>query len=336
MSTRLTEAHFVDQMRAAADYMGPGAIEVNRYQTEIFDIVRRRFVFGQRVIQVPATGHPTRYFEQIAIPIAGNADPRQLAFVASQPQRVERPAMLKALVAQLNYGIFDVEVNQQQAQFAYLEAKDLADAVDSVLKLHDMQLWNGNDTDLVMCTTQQYMGASAQIQNAADVNGVPHIRTISVSGSLVDNFKTQVAVMAARQDFESKPSGIYLNPLFADLMDQEAKTLQLYLNEVEVIPGVIVKALPTQVGLLPLIPDPALSVLPSPGTNPITGMGYNQYTGIITSEEFIEYHWLTSPVPRVFQLGLQGNLAAQFVILKFGCIVVKGPGYAHAIVRTVR
>ena len=32
---------FVDLM-AAADYIGPGAVEVDRYQTEIFDIVRRR------------------------------------------------------------------------------------------------------------------------------------------------------------------------------------------------------------------------------------------------------------------------------------------------------
>jgi hypothetical protein len=52
---------FVDLM-AAADYLGPGAgaVEVNRYQTEIFDIVRRRGAFGQRIKQVPATGHPSR------------------------------------------------------------------------------------------------------------------------------------------------------------------------------------------------------------------------------------------------------------------------------------
>jgi hypothetical protein len=29
-------------LRAAADFLGPGAVEVNRYQTEITDIVRRR------------------------------------------------------------------------------------------------------------------------------------------------------------------------------------------------------------------------------------------------------------------------------------------------------
>ena len=51
------------QIHAAADYIGPGAIEVPMYQSEILDIVRRRGVFGQRIKQVPATGHPSRYFE---------------------------------------------------------------------------------------------------------------------------------------------------------------------------------------------------------------------------------------------------------------------------------
>ena len=57
---------FVD-LYASADYLGPGAIEIDRYQTEIFDIVRRRGAFGQRIKQVPATGHPSRFFEETAI-----------------------------------------------------------------------------------------------------------------------------------------------------------------------------------------------------------------------------------------------------------------------------
>ena len=49
------KANFLD-LHAAADFLGPGAIEIERYQTEITDIVRRRGVFGQRMKQVPATG----------------------------------------------------------------------------------------------------------------------------------------------------------------------------------------------------------------------------------------------------------------------------------------
>ena len=76
------KANFLD-LHAAADFLGPGAIEVERYQTEIFDIVRRRGAFGQRIKQVPATGHPSRFFEETAIPSPSATqafvDPRNIA-----------------------------------------------------------------------------------------------------------------------------------------------------------------------------------------------------------------------------------------------------------------
>lgn len=326
-------AVFVGNVSAAADYLAPGAIEINRYQAEILDLVRRRFVLGQRINQTMATGQPSRYFEQLAIPTAVFTDPRVISPTASQPQRVEKVVTLKALIAQINYSMFDVEVNQQQGQFAYLEAKDLTDTVDSVLKLHDQALWTGTDTDLIVPTTNQYFGISGQILNAsfigtAPVSGFTQTKTVSSTGSLVDAVKTQVAGMVSRTDYEVKPSAFYANPLFLDKFDQEAKTLQLYYNETEVIPGVIVKAIPTQAGLLPLVPDAAIALYSTSTTT--------QYTGFILSEEFVEYHWLTSPVPRVFQLGLLGNLAAQFVVVKFGAVVVKAPSYAHSIIQTNR
>lgn len=327
-------AHFVGDISAAADYLAPGAIEINRYQSEIFDYVRRRFPFGQRISMTPATGQPSRYFEQLAIPVANYTDPRIIVPVASQPQRVERPITLKALVSQINYSIFDVEVNQQQGQFAFIEAKDLSDSVESVLKLHDQGLWIGNDTDLIIPTTQQYFGVSGQICKAPTIGAFGPTYTIAGSGagsSLVDGYKTCVAQMISRQDYEVRPTAIYMNPLLGDLFDQEAKAVQLYFNEVEVIPGVIVKALPTQAGLLPLIPDAAISNYTGGG-----GGGVQLYTGFIITEEAVEYHWLTAPTPRVFQLGLTANLAGQFVVVKFGAVVAKGASYAHRAVFTTR
>lgn len=321
-------ASFVGDISAAADFLAPGAIEVNRYQAEIFDLVKRRLPFGQRVSHVPATGQPSRYFEQQAIPTAAFTDPRIINPTASQPKRVERVVTLKALVAQINYGIFDVEVNQQQGQFAYLEAKDLTDTIDGVLKLHDQKLWNGIDTDLMLTTQSEYFGVSGQIVTAPQVGTVSQKYVIASGGSLVDGIKTQVANMVSRLDYEVRPTAWYANPLFNNLIDQEAKTVQLYYNEVEVSPGVIVKSIPTQAGLIPLISDPSLTVLPSGSLS--------LYSGFILSEEFVEYHWLTSPTPRVFQLGLVNNLAAQFIVLKFGAVVVKGPSYAHSVVTSIR
>src|SRR5262245_1469968 len=154
--------------------------------------------------------------------------------------------MLKAVTGQINYGIFDVEVNQQQGQFAYLEAKDLTDTVDGVLKLHDKALWDGNDTDLIVSTTAQYYGVSGQIMAASTTPlGNPAI-TIASGGSIVDSVKTGVAALASRQDFEVRPSALYGNPLFLDQLDKEAKTMQLYYNQVEILPGVVVEGIPTQ------------------------------------------------------------------------------------------
>jgi len=318
-------------MAGAADFMGPGAIEINRYQTEITDMVRRRFPFGQRINQTPATGQPSRYFEQLAIPTAGFVDPRILSATAGQPQRVERVLTLKALTAQINYGLFDVEVNQQQGQFAYLEAKDLTDTVDGVLKLHDSNLWNGTDTDLLVSTSTQYYGVSGQVFTGDASTSPAGNTTLSISstGSLVDGVKLQVATMANRTDFEVRPSAFYASPLFLNLFDKEAKTFQLYFNQVEILPGVIVEGIPTQMGILPLIGDPTI-------TNFVQGGGTTIYTGFILSEDMIEYHYLTDPLPRVFQLGLLGNLAAQYVCVKFGGVVVKGSQYAHTAVTTNR
>lgn len=319
---------FQGDLAAAADYMGPGALETNRYQSEITDMVKRRLPFGQRINQTPATGQPSRYFEQIAIPTAGFADPRALTATPGQPVRQERVVMLKALTAQINYGIFDVEVTQQQGQFAFLEAKDLTDTVDGVLKLHDANLWQGNDTDPMLSTTTQYYGLSGQIfaGNAAPAGNT----TVAVASnaSLVDAIKTQVATMANRQDFEVRPSALYTSPLMLNALDIEVKALQLYYNSVEILPGVIVQGIPTQMGILPLIGDPSITVWPF--------ASQKIYTMFILSEDMVEYHYLTDPLPRVFQLGLLGNLAAQYVVVKFGAPIAKGAPYSHTALTATR
>lgn len=312
-------------INAAADYMSPGSIEINRYQTEIVDMVRRRFPFGQRINNTPATGQPSRYFEQILIPTAGFSDPRSLAVTPSQPQRVERPLMLKAITAGINYGIFDVEVNQQQGVFTSLEAKDLTDTVDAVLKLHDQNLWQGADTSTVFSTSLQYFGISGQIFAAATGTVIPGngLLAIGATGSLVDSVKSLAAKMGSRQDFESIPTALYGNSMTLDLFDKEAKALQLTFNEVEVVPGVIVQAIPTQVGLIPLISDASI-------TNAVGAGSTTAYTAMLLNEKMAEFHYLTDPLPRVFQLGLLANLAAQYVVVKFGAPVLKGAPYTSA------
>ena len=318
---------FVDLM-AAADYLGPGAgaVEVNRYQTEIFDIVRRRGAFGQRIKQVPATGHPSRFFEETAIaaPTAGQAfvDPRSIAPTSLAPTRIELSVPLKALVSQINYNLFDLEVTAQQSQFAYLQAKDLADAVDGLMRTHDVALWNGSDTSLSAPTTAQYFGVIGQIEAGGNTT------TIGTTASIVDGLKSTVAQMVANSSYQVRPTAIYANPVLLDLIDREMKTeFNVVLNTVEITAGLKVKALSTQAGDLPLIPEWALGY---------TTGSPSVYPCYIVSEDLIEYHWLTDPNPRVFKLGLPNSLAQQQVVVKFGAPVVKGPNFAHYEVKVQR
>jgi hypothetical protein len=322
------KANFLD-LHAAADFLGPGAVEVERYQTEITDIVRRRGVFGQRIKQVPATGHPSRFFEETAIasPTAAQAfvDPRNIQPTTQQPTRVERSVPLKALVSQINYNLFDMEVGAQQQQFAYLQAKDLADAVEGLMRTHDVALWNGNDTSLSAPTTAQYFGVIGQI----DAGG--NTTTIANGASIVDGLKSTVAQMVANSSFEVRPSAIYANPVLLDLVDREMKAeFNIVLSTTEITGGLRVKTLSTQAGDLPLIPEWALGYTGTPGSGNAVLPAY------IISEDMIEYHWLTDPNPRVFKLGLPNSLLNESVVVKFGGVVVKGAAYAHYEVKVNR
>ncbi|HEY1802266.1 MAG TPA: hypothetical protein VGG46_15175 [Terriglobales bacterium] len=322
------KAQFMD-LHAAADFIGPGAVEVNRYQTEIFDIVRRRGAFGQRVKQVPATGHPSRFFEQTAInslsAANGFVDPRNIVATVGSPTRVERSVPLKALVSQINYNLFDLEVGAQQSQFAFLQAKDLADSVDGLLRTHDVALWNGNDTSLSTPATTQYFGAIGQIEAGGNTT------TIGNTESIVDGIKGVVAGMVANSSFEVRPTAIYANPVLLDLIDREMKSaFNVVLSTTEITGGLRVKMLSTQAGDLPLIPEWSLSYTGTPGSGTASLPCY------VVSEDLIEYHWLTDANPRVFQLGLVGALATQLVVVKFGAVVVKGAAYAHYEVKVTR
>jgi hypothetical protein len=315
------KAKFLD-LHAAADFLGPGAIEINRYQTEITDIVRRRGVFGQRMKQVPATGQPSRFFEETAIPsptaTQAFVDPRNIGPTLQVPTRLERTVPLKALVSQINYNLFDMEVGTQQSQFAYLQAKDLADSVDGLLRTHDVALWNGNDTSLSNPTTPQYFGAIGQIE--AGGNTV----TIGTTASIVDGLKSTIAEMVSSSSFDVRPTAIYANPVLLDLIDREMKAeFNVVLSTVQITGGLTVKALSTQAGELPLIPEWALPYTGVPGSGSAVLPAY------IVTEDLIEYHWLTDPNPRIFKLGLPSTLMTQSVVVKFGGIVVKGANYAH-------
>jgi hypothetical protein len=225
---------------------------------------------------------------------------------------------LKALVAQINYNLFDMELGKQQSQFAYLQAKDLADTVDGVLRTHDVALWNGTDTSLSSPTTAEYFGAAGQIVSGGNTV------SIGTTQSIVDGLKSTIAQMVSNSSFAVRPTAIYANPVLLDLVDREMKSeFNVVLGTKEITSGFTVKMLSTQAGDIPLIPEWTLPYTGTPGSGSAVLPAY------IVTEDLIEYHWLSDPNPRIFQLGVPGSLASQYVVVKFGGVVVKGANYAH-------
>ena len=322
----------VGGVNAAADFLGNGAIEINRYEPEIFDIVQRNSRFLDRVDSKPATGHPHRYFEQTAVGTATFTDPRNISPTPSGPTRVENAAFIKAHTTQTNLSLIDVDVTRQQGEFAYLEAKDIEDSVSAIVRLAAAASWNGTDTSLSSPTTTQYMGVLRQITQTF---------SIGIGASIIDGLKAAVATLVGRTDFDIDPTAIYIAPQLGDYIDREAKAQKVELGEMDVGAGVKVSTLNTQKGKLPLIPE---KWIPTTTDNSFgftaPPSGYKNYFAVITTEKAVEMPYIHggdgNPKPRIFQLGLLSGLQGQYVAVWFNCILVKGPGYAHAIVVVIR
>ena len=332
-------------MNAAADFLGPGAIVTPIFQTEILDMVRRRGMLGQRIKSVPASGQPSRYFEQTRIVQGIFQDPRTLAFTPTQdPTRRERYVRMKAIYGSIAFNLFDVETTRQQGQFSMLVAKDVEDTVQGCLRTSDQGLWNGTDTSLDTDTgIIEYVGGLTQINRTA---------TIASSARIIDGLKAEVAAMVANTSFVVQPTAIYVNPILGDLIDQEERLNQRQIPQTvlnTVTGGLLVNAIATQAGHLPLIPD---SFLPNGATGgSTTESTKTDYRAVIVSEPLIEYHYITMPEPRVFQFGLEGSLATRYAVVLFGAPVFRGKAnatqnqgtvesgaviYAHAVVTVVR
>lgn len=321
----------IAQISAAADFLGNGALEVNMYEAEILDIVRRESVLRQRIASRPATGHPHRYFEQVLIGAGGFTDPRNLNPIASGPTRLERPAMIKATVNQINLTLFDIQVTQQQGVYTGLEAKDIEDCVNGIILADAPAFWSGNDTSLVTPTTDQYVGLLTQITLQF---------TVAAGASMVDGIKYAVATMMANITFKPRPTAIYFNPILGHYLDTEAKAANITMGS-SVVAGVTVRNIETQAGPLPMITDaylPSATVAQYGFAAPATG--FKNYFAVIVTENMIERPYISgnsqNPNPQLFRLGLQSSLSGQYVAVMFDCIIAKGPSYAHAIVAVQR
>lgn len=310
---------FIDFATAVADSMGNGYIEVPIFEKEITNLTHKRGIMLQRIVARPATGHPTRYFEQIARQnVAAFRDPRNLDTAWGEPTRREKSAFIKAVTSGIKFSHFDMEVGAQQGQFPTLKSDDLTDMVNDVLTAQDSKLWTGADTDLTSPTSNEYVGLLTQIKQTA---------TIADSTRMAVAIRTEFARLAANKEKNVTPSLIVMNPLTLDLMEQEEEKTENHVKfyEVEAVPGIKVRGIMTCMGVIPIVTDPFLPV--TTATNVAT------HKIVILSENLLRRFYIGSDKVRVFEIGHQADtsLAQKFMALQYDTIVAKGADYAHTI-----
>jgi hypothetical protein len=159
----------------------------------------------------------------------------------------------------------------------------------------------------------------------------------------------EVAALTAQIQFSVRPTAIFINPILGALIAEEERLQQRHMDTMAVNGGLIVNALATQAGMIPLIPDSFLQNGPTGGS--VLEAGKTDYKAVILTESLVERHYVTTSEPRCFQLGLEGNLATRYEIVLFDGIVAKGQAnasqhqgmvessivtYAHSVVTVVR
>jgi hypothetical protein len=320
MSNRVGTAQFVE-VAAATQFQGPGALITDDYQKEITDILRRSSVLDGRLNYVPATGDISTYYEQNTVNGGAFVDPRNPSATASSNPRTPHGVKVKALTNQVNFGHYDVTLGQQQQNFPELKAKDLNDMLNAIGLTHGKALWRGNDTSLAVPTTLQYVGLASQITNTF---------TVGVGASIVAAIRAKVAAMVASEKYEILPSAIYIHPIGHYHMTEEVR-LAVESGKMSdpfgktVVAGLEVPTIMTAAGLLPIIPEPFM-----PSAVNATTSGNTDYGIAIVTEKMIEYHYVGEKGIYLFELGTTGNLQEQYVGIKYGAPVAKGPSYAHA------
>lgn len=303
---------------------GNGYIHVPIFEKEIFSLLGKRGVLFQRIKAKKATGHPTRYWEQLAgTSTAAFQDPHALKASKYKTNRVEKSAFIKALTNEIEFGHFDVEVGNQQGIWNGLTLDDIDEMVLDLLQVQDEKVWTGSDTSLTESTTLEYMGLLSQITNTA---------TIADTEKICDAIRTQIATMVADKKYNIRPSAVYVNPLTYDMIEKEeqARDNQHKNYTLEVVAGVKVPAIMTAAGMIPIIPDPYLPIEEVKGTdNKITGY---KHKIVLLDEKCIERHYVGSANPRIFGFGLQDeSLAKKFMALQYDTVIAKGADYAHCI-----
>lgn len=309
-------AEIYSQLLASTTF-GNGAIIVDEFDRILFDDVYRKFILWNRIDKRLAPGETTGGFDQTAVQTARAAARRNLGYTATSPTRAARTRRdIKALVADLEFGIFDLSVYQQQGRrFGNLEEKDLKDMVTAVMRLWSQKAYTGDvDSD------------ANEFDGLRDILGAGS--TVLAAASVIKSIEQAIVDMVNTSTRDVMPTAIYTNAQVVFYIEQELLKIgnQLVYAPIQVGSGVFqVAQLNTPAGMLPLIADPFNSVVA--GTP-------NTYPTFIVSEDKLSWQYVEvlgqpGAEPKTFDLGLENDLDHRYKTLMFGALELLGGTNHH-------
>lgn len=323
MAKNIQKANFAD----IADINNKHALVFPEVDPIIKDILSRDTLLRSRIQTRPEGLETFRWVEQTSFARnAGFSDPRTIAPTAADyADRVEKLAKLKCITSRITYNFFDSALTRN-GTFSYILEKDMRDAISDCLGVSNTAIYNGTDTSYGTPATLQYFGIMSAITNTA---------TFNTTTLISQQIKTQVASMMNKKFgvARSLPTALYMNPMTADLIDQEAENKEnnVKLYDVQITPGVIVPGIMTAAGVLPIIRDPEVT-LAANGTDNTKF----DHKILFLNENLITRHYFVDGNtsygdPVVFKLGLTQSLVDDYVIFMSDNIVVQYPDIAHCI-----
>lgn len=317
-----------------ADYNTSHYIELPVFQPGMLDELRRDFTILQRITTTPATGHPSRYWEQTKLPQnTGAIDVRggSTGYTGYSKNtldedygRVEKSLLLKAYASRIKFTLFDQELVRQQETMEFLLNKDLNDMMTQFYRKKNQDIWTGAAETVMDSTKPEYCGLLTQI-------GTPKatIAAADTTTKISTVIRNQIAKQVADTNYNYKVTAIYANPLSIDLLENEliAENPSYRINSYrEIVPGVSVPSIRTQAGELPIIPDPYVPVVDN--STSVT------HRFVIMDEKMVERHYLTTAEPRIFKMSQNENLIDDYIALGFDGVVLKG-GSAFVVAKEV-
>jgi len=316
VSSSQNAAHVLQSLQAATTF-GNGAILIDEFDRAVFDDVLRRYVLWNRIDVRLAPGETTGGFDQTLTQTARSAPVRNLGFATTSPTRVARTRRdIKAIVADLEFGIFDLSVYQQQGRrFGNLEEKDINDMVTSCLRRWSTLAYTGD----VAFDANEWDGLRVLLGAGT---------TVAAAASIINAIAAEIVDMTNTSAKDVMPTAIYTNSQIVFRIEQELLKIgnKLVYAPIQVGQGVFqVAMLNTPAGTLPLIADPFNGVIS--GTPDV-------YPTYILSEDKLSWQYVevlgeAGAEPKTFQLSDDTDLDRRFKTLQFGAMELLGGTNHH-------